>query len=344
MLFFYLFIILRKDITICNKQMNEVQFLHKNIKKWEAFEALLDRENYPNPDVVSEMFINLTDDLAYSRTYFPNTKATQYLNQLTEKAHRIIYQNQPINKNRIINFWKSEFPLLIYGSRKEIFISFIILVLAVLIGIVSNKYDSGFVRIILGDHYVNMSLSNIEKGDPLAVYKSMNQVDMFLGITLNNIKVSFMAFAMGIFSPLGTGFVMLQNGVMLGTFHSFLAEKGFLLDSIATVWVHGTYEIFAITVAGDAGIVIGNSIIFPKTYSRIESFRRGAVRGSKMVIGLIPVFVVAGFLESFVTRYTQAPYAVRFSIILFSLLTIIFYFYFYPKKLIKKQINDKPAN
>lgn len=324
--------------------MNEIQFLHKNIKKWEAFEALLDNKNQTNPDAVSDMFINLTDDLAYSRTYFPNAKATQYLNQLTQKAHLLIYQNQPINKNRIKIFWESEFPLLIYASRKEIFVSFVILVVSVLIGIISNKYDSGFTRIILGDGYVNMSLSNIHKGDPLAVYKSMNQVDMFLGITLNNIKVSFLAFAMGIFTPIGAGFIMLKNGVMLGTFHSFLAEQGFLLDSIATIWVHGTYEIFAITIAGGAGIVIGNSIIFPKTYSRVESFRRGAVRGSKMVIGLIPVFVVAGFLEGFVTRYTQAPYFVRFAIILFSLISIVFYFFIYPNKLKKNQNYDKQIN
>jgi uncharacterized membrane protein SpoIIM required for sporulation len=187
----------------------------------------------------------------------------------------------------------------------------------------------------LGDGYVNMSLSNIQKGDPLAVYKSMNQVDMFLGITLNNIKVSFLAFAMGLLTPIGAGFIIMQNGVMLGTFQSFLAEQGFLLDSIATVWVHGTYEIFAITVAGGAGIVIGNSIIFPQTYSRTESFRRGALRGSKMVIGLIPLFIVAGFLEGFVTRYTQAPYVVRFAIIFLSLVSIIFYFYLYPILLIK---------
>jgi uncharacterized membrane protein SpoIIM required for sporulation len=324
--------------------MNEVQFLNKNIKKWEAFGALLDNKSQTNPDKVSDLFINLTDDLAYSRTYFPNAKATQYLNQLTQKAHRIIYKNQPINKNRIKTFWASEFPLLVYGSRKEIFISFIILLISVLIGILSNKYDNGFTRIIMGDAYVNMSLSNIQKGDPLAVYKSMNQVDMFLGITINNIRVSFIAFAMGIFTPIGTCFIVLKNGIMLGTFHSFLAEQGFLLDSIATIWVHGTYEIFAIAVAGGAGIVIGNSIIFPKTYSRIESFRRGAVRGSKIVIGLIPVFVVAGFLEGFVTRYTQAHYLVRFGIITFSILTIVYYFYLYPLLLLKNQNHDKKIN
>jgi uncharacterized membrane protein SpoIIM required for sporulation len=215
---------------------------------------------------------------------------------------------------------------------------------SVLVGILSTKYDNGFTRIIMGDRYVNMSLANIQKGDPLAVYKSMNQVDMFLGITLNNIRVSFIAFVMGLLTPVGTGFMIMRNGVMLGTFHAFLAGQGFLLDSIATIWVHGTYEIFAITVAGGAGIVIGNSIIFPGTFSRLDSFRKGAIRGSKLVIGLVPVFIIAGFLESFITRYTQAPYFVRFGIILFSLVSIIFYFYIYPIHLLKNQSNEKQTN
>jgi len=324
--------------------MNETQFLHKNIKKWEEFEQLLDNKPQTNPDLMSDMFIHLTDDLAYSRTYFPNSRTSNYLNQLTQKVHRIIYQNQPTSKNRIKSLWVTEFPILAYGARKEIMISFAIFFVCALIGVISNKYDNGFVRIILGDSYVNMTLSNIDKGDPLAVYKSMNQVDMFLGITLNNIKVSFMAFAMGILSPIGVAFILMRNGVMLGTFQWFLADQGFLVDSIATIWVHGTFEIFAIIVAGGAGIIIGNSIVFPKSYSRIESFRRGAMRGSKLVLGLVPVFIVAGFLESFVTRYTHAPLIIRFGIIVLSLTAIVFYFYIYPKQQIKKQNYEKPIN
>ena len=317
--------------------MNEIQFLHKNIKKWESYETILAQPENCDPNEISELFIHLTDDLAYSRTYFPDAEVTQFLNQLAQKAHRTIYRNQPMNKSRIRSFWASEFPLLVYGARKEIFVSFIVLVISVLIGIVSTRYDNGFVRIILGDAYVNMSLSNIQKGDPLAVYKSMNQVDMFLGITLNNVKVSFLVFVLGVLTPVGSGFVMLKNGVMLGTFHAFLADQGFLVDSIATIWVHGTYEIFAIIVAGGAGILMGNSIVFPKTYSRIESFRQGAMRGAKIIVGLIPVFVIAGFLEGFVTRYTQAPFLVRFGIIIFSICTIVYYFWITPIRIIKKQ-------
>lgn len=336
-----MFTILHKDIIIRIHPMNEIQFLHKNMKKWEAFESLLDKKSKTTPDKVSEMFIHLTDDLAYSRTYFPDSKATAYLNQLTQKAHRIIYQNKRGNTKRIRNFWVYEFPLLVYESRKEVLASFSIFFLAILTGILSNKYDIGFVRIIMGDSYVNMSLANIENGDPLAVYKSMKQIDMFLGITLNNIWVSFTAFVMGLLTPVGTGYILMKNGVMLGTFQSFLAQKGFLLESIATIWVHGTFEIYSIIVAGAAGIIVGKSFMFPGSFSRIESFKQGARKGSKIVIGLIPFFMIAGFLEGFITRYTQAPYAIRIMIIFISLTTIVTYFYIYPIYLIKNKTYDK---
>ena len=161
----------------------------------------------------------------------------------------------------------------------------------------------------------------------------MNQTDMFLGITLNNIYVAFMTFVLGVFSSIGSGLMLVRNGIMLGAFQTFIAQKGFLLESVATIWIHGTLEIFSIIVAGAAGIVMGNSIIFPGTYTRLESFRKGAIKGVKLVFGLIPMFVIAAFLEGFVTRYTHAPYIIRFAIILISLLFIVFYFFIYPRKL-----------
>jgi len=313
--------------------MNEIRFNHKNKQKWKEFERLMDMGYSTNPDTVSDLFINLTDDLAYARTYFSGTITESYLNQLTKKAHQIIYQSQPVKKNRILSFWRYEFPLIVYSARREIMVSFLIFFVSALIGFISNKYDPDFVRAILGDRYVNMTLANIDKGDPMAVYKSMNQVNMFLGISLNNILVSFMAFVSGIITSLGTGLVLLKNGIMMGTFQGFMAQKGLLLESVSSIWIHGTLEIFAIIVAGGAGIVMGNSIVFPGTYTRVQSFRNGAAKGAKIAIGLIPVFVVAAFLEGFVTRHTHIPIILKFTIIGLSLLFIILYFIIYPQKL-----------
>ena len=84
----------------------------------------------------------------------------------------------------------------------------------------------------LGDEYVNKTLENIQKDDPMAIYKSMQPVDMFLAITLNNVRVSFLAFALGVVFSVGTGYVLFTNGVMLCLFG--LTQAASLLTWIST--------------------------------------------------------------------------------------------------------------
>ena len=203
----------------------------------------------------------------------------------------------------------------------------------VAVGALSAAFDDTYVRLILGDAYVNMTLENIESGDPMAVYKKMNQMDMFLGFTLNNVMVSFYAFVAGILFSVGTVYVLLQNGIMLGVFHYFFYERGLILPFLLSVYIHGALEISAIVLAGGAGLVMGNSILFPGTYPRLTAFRRGAQSGMKMVLGLVPLFIVAGFLEGFVTRYTTMPLPVSLLIIGGSFAFVIWYVVLYPARL-----------
>jgi uncharacterized membrane protein SpoIIM required for sporulation len=211
------------------------------------------------------------------------------------------------------------------------------------LGVVSTLQDETFVRLILGDGYVNMTLENIENGNPLAVYGSQNETEMFFGITYNNIKVSFMAFAAGLFTAVGTGWILFQNGIMVGAFFTFLGQKGFIVNAFLVVMLHGTLELSAIVIAACAGIVMGNSFIFPGTYSRLQSFKRGANKGLKIVIGLVPIFIAAGFIESFFTRYTDMPWPLSLLTIVISAAFILFYFVFYPKTLAKNGSNNRTA-
>ena len=154
--------------------------------------------------------------------------------------------------------------------------------------------------------------------------------------SINNIKVSFTAFIMGILFSVGTFSALFYNGVMLGSFQYFFYQKGLLLVSVLSIWIHGTLEISAIIIAGCAGLVMGNSIIFPKTFSRLDSFKQGAKQGVKIIIGLVPVFIVAGFLESFVTRLAM-PAVLSGSIIFISASFILWYFVIYPIRLGRKE-------
>jgi len=316
--------------------LREVTFLKKNAEKWKEVEAFLASKENVNPDKLADLFIQLTDDLSYSRTFYAGSKTTQYLNSITARVHQSIYKSKKERKERFVRFWKFEAPLLFYKHRTEIIISFTIFFIAMLIGVVSSAGDSGFVRLIMGDSYVNMTLENIDKGDPMAVYKKMNGVDMFLGITFNNIRVSFFAFMMGLLISFGTAWILMSNGIMLGAFQYFFHIHGFLIQSVLVIWIHGTLEISAIIIAGAAGITLGNSILFPGTYSRRQSFMIGAKEGLKMIVSLIPIFVTAGFLESFVTRRTGMPVFLSLTIILGSMTFVVWYFLIYPVKIFNK--------
>ena len=155
---------------------------------------------------------------------------------------------------------------------------------------------------------------------------------MFWGITVNNIRVSFLCFAAGLFTSIGTGWLLFGNGVMIGAFQTFFAQQGLLGESMLAIWLHGTLEISAVIIAGAAGIAMGNGWLFPGTYPRLTSFRLAARRGMKIVMGTVPVFVVAGFIESFLTRHTDAPDALRLGLILLSLAFILYYYIYLPKK------------
>lgn len=305
--------------------MREALFVKRNSDKWRDIEQNPTRD----PDELTNRFVELTDDLSYARTFYPNSNVTRYLNGLAAQMHRGLMQNKRDDRSRFITFWKYELPLLFQQSHRLLALSASIFLVAGILGWLSAAHDATFVRLILGDQYVNMTLENIKKGDPLGVYDSSDQASMFVQITLNNIYVAFRTFVFGLFASFGTMAMLFYNGIMLGSFQYFFYERGLLLNSVLKIWIHGTLEISAIIIAGCAGLTVGNSLLFPRTFSRLESFKRGIKLGLKIAIGLVPIFIMAGFLESFITRLTLPP-VVSGGIILVSAAFIIWYFILYP--------------
>lgn len=318
--------------------MREAAFVKRNKDKWAVFENALSNKTDIAPDVLSDLYIEITDHLSYAKTFYTGSNTEFYLNGLASQAHRQIYKTKRESKNRIISFWKTEFPTMFYNHRRELLIAFLVFAFFTVVGAFSAANEGDFVRSILGDGYVNMTLENIENDDPMAVYKDMGEVNMFLGITINNIKVALYAFVFGILLGIGTLMIMLQNGIMLGSFQYFFFEKGLGWESVRTIWIHGTIEISVIIIAGCAGLVLANGMLFPGTYTRLESFRKGVVNGLKIMLSTVPFFIIAGFLEGFVTRHTEMPDWLAIFIILGSLALIIFYYIIYPYQLNKKTI------
>lgn len=285
-----------------------------------------------DPDELAQLYIEVTDDLSYARTFYPKGSSTKYLNQLAQRSHQTIYKNKKEEGRRLSTFFTQEVPLEIYRSRRPMLASLIIFLLAASIGVFSAANDQTFVRLILGDAYVNATLENIAKGDPMAVYKKMDEGSMSIMITVNNIGVAFRAFVYGIAAAVGTVLVLFFNGIMVGAFQYFFFEQGVGWESVRTIWIHGTLEILAIVVSGGAGLVLGSSWLFPGTHSRLRSLLVGARRGLKIIIGLVPIFIAAGFIEGYVTRHTGMPLWLTIGIIGGSLAFMVWYFIIHPNR------------
>ncbi|TGE16269.1 stage II sporulation protein M [Hymenobacter elongatus] len=312
--------------------MREAVFLRQNEAKWQRYET----QPTTNPDELATRFVELTDDLAYAQTFYPDSPTTHYLNALTGKLHQALYKNKKEASGRFRRFWQLELPLVVARHHRTLATAALIFLVFTAIGALSAAYDETFVRVVLGDDYVNRTLENIERGDPMAVYKSASETPMFLYITFNNIRVALVTFAMGVTLALGTVYMLFRNGVMLGSFQYFFYQKGVLLPSLLTIWIHGTLEISAIVLAGGAGLVMGRGLLFPGTYSRADAFRQAARDGLKLALGLVPIFVVAGFLEGFVTRHTEMPLLLSLLIIGSSAAFIIWYFIVYPRQVARR--------
>ncbi|MCE3259596.1 MAG: hypothetical protein K0S12_1237 [Bacteroidetes bacterium] len=310
--------------------MKEITFLKQNAQKWENYEKVIEAPEPIKPTQLTEMFVELTDDLSYANTNYEQSNTHAYVNSLTSRVHHLVYKNKKETGNRFVSFYTNELPLMFARYHKELFYAFLITAVAVFVGAISQLYDDNFVRLIMGDYYVDETIERIRKGNPLGIYGEGNQFFMFVYITKNNITVSFTAFVFGLATAFATSLFLIYNGIMLGSFFALFYQYNVFGTAMKVVWIHGTLEISAIVIAGCAGIVLGNSYIFPKTHTRMHAFKRAGKDGIKIIIGLLPIFIVAGFLESFVTRYTEMPLSTSLAIIGSSLTFIIAYFVVLP--------------
>lgn len=324
--------------------MREVAFIKQNKEKWLDFEQAIFGKSKKNPDEMASLYVHLINDLSYAQTYYPKSKIVTYLNYLASQLYQKIYKTKRVEKNRFLAFFTTEVPLIVYQYRRYVLYAFLLFFCFLTIGVVSAKYDTHFVRSILGDGYVNETLENIKDGNPVAIYKSSGSLQSFIGITLHNIEVGVKSYIYGIFLGFGTFFYLFYNCVMLGSFQYFFYEQNVFWESVRGIWIHGSMEIFAMIIEAGCGLILGASILFPRTFSRINSLKIGFKNSFKIFLSTLPFTIAAGFLEGFVTRYAlEMPKWLGITIILSTLSLISFYYLVYPFMVNRKYNKNLPT-
>lgn len=310
--------------------MRETNFIKQKKESWKKFEDMQQKEK-ADPDKITKLFVEITDDLSYSRTFYSKRSVRVYLNYLSQLVFLKVNKNKKISTAKFIKFWTHGLPMEFARSWKAMVLALFVFMGSLSIGILSTANDIDYARQIMGSSYIKRTNDNIANGDPMAIYHQGSGPGWStFRLTYNNTMVAARTYTSGIFAGLPSIIIMVKNGIMLGTFHYYLFHKGVLEESMWVIWIHGVLEISAIVLAGGAGLVLGGGLLFPGTYTRLQSLRISAKRSFKIALSTIFILIISGFIEGSVTRYTDMPMGLKYSLVLGSLAFICFYFFAYP--------------
>jgi uncharacterized membrane protein SpoIIM required for sporulation len=289
-----------KTVDFINERKNTWLSLDKSVRE---LSGIIRHGTIDDKQLVSLMnnYRRTVADLSLAQSLYPKDPLVSQLSSLVTRALVLVAAYQENDMARLKRFFSSTLPQLVLRLKNLFLVSFTVFILSALFGFFFTMIDPYAANAIAGDQYIFMTLENIENGKPFAVYQSGLKYAMSAFIMSNNIKVAFTVFAFGVFYGIGTFIVLIFNGLMLGSIAAIFASHGLLFDFSTTVLIHGTLELFAILVAGAAGIRLGQSMFNPGDLTRSEALFRFGVEAFQLCAIMVPVFVIAGILEAYVT-------------------------------------------
>lgn len=246
-------------------------------------------------------------DLSTVREDPASKQLAVYLNQLLGRAHNLIYMGRRANRRGIWTFYKDLYPVIFRETFSDTFAAFVLFLAAAFAGVLMGIADPSFTRHFLGPQMVDTIERHQMWTHSIVTIKPLASS----AILTNNISVALSTFALGITAGIGTVWMMLLNGLMMGVVGVACWREGMSLPLWSFVAAHGVLELPAIFIAGGAGIGIAKGLLFPGSLPRRESLVRAGGRSVRLVLGTIPMLLVAGVVEGFVSP-TDLPYQLKF--------------------------------
>lgn len=243
------------------------------------------------------MYRQTASDLATVREDVTSNQLSFYLNQLLGRAHNLIYMGHKQKISGLVRFYTETFPQVFRETFWQTFLAFLIFTVTGIATWAVTIHDPAFAHRMLGPEM----MATIEKREMWT--KSIVTVKPLAasGIMTNNLAVCFTTFAMGITAGIGTIYMMFTNGLLIGVIGAATWQAGMALQLWSFVAAHGALELPAIFISGGAGLEIARGMLFPGLLPRRESLALAGGRAARLMIGIIPMLVVAGVIEGFVS-------------------------------------------
>lgn len=284
--------------------MNIKQFVKQHREDWKQLEGFIttihkSRKNVTGNEIdqFHRLYQKAAHHLSFSQTYYPNDDVTVYLNGLVSKSHNLLYKDQVSSMQQFRSFFSSKFVGLLVGQWKFIAIAMALFVLGGIASFISIANDPLHIYSILP--------AEMAQGiDPSQLGQNHASIDsslMSAEIMTNNIQVAILAFAGGITFGIVTVYFLIYNGFIVGALAGLYWHHGMSYEFWAYIVPHGMIELTAIFIAGGAGLLMGYKLFVPGSYSRAYQLKQQAKRSVQLLLGTIPLFIIAGVIEGFIT-------------------------------------------
>lgn len=283
--------------------MISTAWINKRKPHWRRLEGLIEQAGrggvgalgHRDLQELALLYRQTASDLSVVREDPSATSIEGYLNQLLGRAHNLLYMGGRSRKGGIRNFFFREYPRIFRETFAYTLAATIIFAAAALLGFLVTYYDAGFARFFLGARMVDtierheMWTQSVVAVKPLASSAIMT----------NNLSVSFATFALGITGGVGTVWMLFFNGMLLGVITAACLQAGMAGQLYSFVAPHGVLELPSIFIAGGAGLLLARGLLFPGFLPRKESLTRAAAQAVRLLLGVIPLLVIAGITEGF---------------------------------------------
>jgi uncharacterized membrane protein SpoIIM required for sporulation len=265
------------------------------------------------------LYRQTASDLATVREDASNRQLSTYLNQLLGRSHNLIYLGHKPKVSGIVRFYRDSYPQIFRETLRQTLLAVAIFVFSGIVAWVITDKDPAFAYRLLGPRMMETIEQRKMWTESIVTIKPLASS----GIMTNNLSVSFSAFAMGITAGIGTIWMIMINGLLIGVIGAVTWKAGMAMQLWSFVAPHGVLELPAIFIAGGAGLEIARGMLFPGMLPRRVSLAQAGGRAAKLLLGTIPLLVVAGVIEGFFSP-SEAPAIAKFGLaaILFSALLV----------------------
>lgn len=303
------------------------------VKRWEETEKLLGRfdspafNNITPADVMrlGELYTELISDLNKLTVSIDDPPARARVNHLALRAYGAIYQKKSMTFADLVWFFISGFPGLVRKRIHFVVASTLLFLAAALVGYLCIHEKSRLVDLAVPPFEQQRLKTLALSSRPNQPHPMAREGHFGLSSTImvNNIRVSILAFATGIFFGIGTIIILINNGLMLGAMAALYADAGFSYYFWSLILPHGGIELACIFIGGAAGLIVGYALINPGSYHRKDWLVKEGHDAIKLVVGIIPLLILAALIEAYITpAYLSVEMKLSLSAIFFMLLII----------------------